>query len=62
MPGDDRGYVISCMRGGAWIELWSAITLMHRATHVVTRAVQVRSGDSLQVVREDTVRSSTDQE
>jgi hypothetical protein len=53
----DQSGVVECFRAGRWVDVWHSETHYDEKSKVVRRTLSVRIGDSLHVVRSDTLRT-----
>jgi hypothetical protein len=52
---DDHSGLVECFRTGRWVTMWRSGTHSDQKSRVVRRYLEVRVGDSLRVVRSDTL-------
>jgi hypothetical protein len=52
----DRSGSVSCFLAGRWVDVWQSETHYDEKSKVVRRSLAVRIGDSLRVVRSDSLR------
>ena len=53
----DQSGVVECFVRGGWVQVWHSETHYDEKSKVVRRSLSVRIGDSLRVVRSDSLRT-----